>query len=89
MNTMPAGKICGGQSAAVKRREKFSPLGGIGAGRAAPMRRNAVLLHGRVFTTTRRRLTGGLRFTAYVELDEVARGIHSGVPGEKRVRVRD
>ena len=66
MNTVLAGKIRGGQSAVVKRREKLSALGGIGAGRAAT-RRNSVLLHGRVFTTTRRRLIGGLLFTAYTQ----------------------
>jgi hypothetical protein len=38
--------------------------GGIRAARAAT-RRNTDLLHARVFTTPRPRLTGGLPFTAY------------------------
>ena len=66
MNPLLAGEICGGQPAAVKRREKLSALGGIGAGRAAATGRNAALLHGRVFTTARWKLIGGPRFTAYV-----------------------
>ncbi|MGD1084642.1 MAG: hypothetical protein ABSA47_07820 [Verrucomicrobiota bacterium] len=52
MNPVLAGEICGGQSAAVKRREKLSALGGIAAGGATTWR-NSVLLHGRVFTTAR------------------------------------
>jgi len=64
MNPVLAGEICGGQPATVKRREKLSALGGIGAGRATT-RTNSVLLHGRVFITARWKLIGGPRFTAY------------------------
>jgi hypothetical protein len=53
MNPVLAGELGGGQSAAVKHREKLSALGGIGAGCPAAIRRNAVLLHGRALTTTR------------------------------------
>jgi hypothetical protein len=53
MNPLLTGEIDGGQPATVKHREKLSAPGGIGAGRAAARRRNAALLHGRVFTTSR------------------------------------
>jgi len=69
MNPVLAGEIGGRQSAAVKRREKLTAPGGIGADRAAARRRNAALLHGRVFTTACRRLIGGLPFTAYTLLE--------------------
>ena len=64
MNTVLAGKICGGQSAALKRREKLSALGGIGARRAATWK-NTGSFHGRVFITARWKLIGGQPFTAY------------------------
>jgi hypothetical protein len=64
MNPVLAGEICGGQSAAVKRRQKFRAPGGIGARRATTWK-NTVSFHGRVFTTPRRRSIGGRPFTAY------------------------
>jgi hypothetical protein len=64
MDTLLTGEIGGGQPAAIKRRQKLSAPGGIGAGRAASPR-NTVLLHGRVFITARRQLIVGHSFTAY------------------------
>ncbi len=65
MNALLTGKIDTGQSAAIKRRQKLRTLGGIGTGRATPPR-NTVLLHARVFITTRPRRLGGGRLSAYV-----------------------
>jgi len=64
MNPLLAGEIGGGQPAAVKRRQKFSAPGDIGAGRAATWK-NTVSFHGRGFITARWKLIGGLSFTAY------------------------
>jgi len=75
MNRLLTGEIGGGQPAAIKRPQKLSALGGIGAGRAASLR-NTVLLHGRVFITARWQLIGGPSFTAY------------GQPGQAVVKVK-
>jgi hypothetical protein len=65
------GKIGGGQSAAIKRCQKLSTPGGIGA-RCATSLRNTGLLHGRVFITARWQLIGGRRFTAYTDAPRIA-----------------
>jgi len=85
MNPVLTGELGGGQSAAVKRREKLSALGGIGA-RGAMTRRNSVLLHGRVFITARSRLIGGLRFTAYFT---DANDSQNSTPNRKAVQYYD
>ena len=64
MNPVLTGELGGGHSAAVKRRQKFSALGGISA-RGAATWKNTASFHDRVFITARWKLIGGTRFTAY------------------------
>ena len=64
MDLLLTGKIGGGQSAAIKRRQKFGAPGGIGPG-GATARRNSVLLHARIFSTIRWSRIGGRRLLTH------------------------